>query len=417
MHARLTPRRLLACAFLATLAAMWTAAPAGAAASDSRHGSTSVVGGHVPEPSLWPWMAGVLLSESVSPNGSDYDRQFCGGTLVAARWVLTAAHCVNWSGDLVKSSQIDVLLGRRNLRDTSGEKLHVDAVMLADQDPSTGGGDLALIKLATPAAELPAELAGEGARFADGTPSSVMGWGAIAEGGPYPDSLLTADLPLRSSSYCAQAYPGYFDVATMVCAGRDEGGVDTCQGDSGGPLMVNTAAGWRLLGATSWGDGCARAGRPGVYAWVGAPPLRQWIVRTISGAKPGAAAVTPPATDASATVDRTPPMIRLSLSRERIRRARARARADRDGGVRIRYRLSEPALVSFKVERVSRRGGYRRINRSFSRSGVPGMNTAALASRFDARRLPPGRYRIVARAADAAGNRSRSEAVVLRVLR
>src|SRR6476619_3859236 len=141
MHARLTLRRLLACAFLAALsalAAMWITTPAGTASSDSRHASTSVVGGHVPEPSLWPWMAGVLLSESVSPNGSDYDRQFCGGTLVATRWVLTAAHCVNWGGDLVQPSQIDILLGRRNLRDTSGEKLHVDAVMLADQDPATG---------------------------------------------------------------------------------------------------------------------------------------------------------------------------------------------------------------------------------------------------------------------------------------
>src|SRR3712207_8664533 len=48
-----------------------------------------------------------------------------------------------------------------------------------------------------------------------------------------------------------------------------QGGVDTCQGDSGGPMFGRTSTGaLRVVGATSFGDGCARPGRPGVYARV-----------------------------------------------------------------------------------------------------------------------------------------------------
>ncbi|KAF5266057.1 hypothetical protein FOXYS1_3125, partial [Fusarium oxysporum] len=58
----------------------------------------------------------------------------------------------------------------------------------------------------------------------------------------------------------------------MFCAGVSSGGKDSCQGDSGGPIVDSSKT---LIGAVSWGNGCARPNYSGVYASVGA--LRSFI--------------------------------------------------------------------------------------------------------------------------------------------
>ena len=57
-----------------------------------------------------------------------------------------------------------------------------------------------------------------------------------------------------------------------MCAGFDACGRDSCQGDSGGPIVDDQGT---VIGAVSWGTGCALAGFPGVYARVGS--LRAFI--------------------------------------------------------------------------------------------------------------------------------------------
>ncbi len=127
----------------------------------------------------------------------------------------------------------------------------------------------------------PTQVAGAGERsiWTPGTLETIVGWGATEEGGDPPDRLQEAQVPITTDAYCAGAYSD-FDPATMVCAGFPQGGVDTCQGDSGGPMFGRTTAGaLRVVGTTSFGEGCARPGKPGVYGRVADDTLRPWIAQ------------------------------------------------------------------------------------------------------------------------------------------
>jgi secreted trypsin-like serine protease len=87
-----------------------------------------------------------------------------------------------------------------------------------------------------------------------------------------------AQVPITTDAYAAGAYGSSFDPRTMLGAGFPQGGVDTCQGDSGGPLLVPTSTGeLRLAGDTSFGDGCAQPGKPGIYGRLGDTALREWV--------------------------------------------------------------------------------------------------------------------------------------------
>ena len=106
----------------------------------------------------------------------------------------------------------------------------------------------------------------------------ITGWGHLSSWGSSPNTLMQASLPLVSKHRCENPYPGEID-NSMLCAGLDEGGVDTCQGDSGGPLVCEFNGTWYLEGVTSWGYGCAEPGNYGVYAKVRA--LRSWLSTNI----------------------------------------------------------------------------------------------------------------------------------------
>ena len=101
----------------------------------------------------------------------------------------------------------------------------------------------------------------------DGTKCWITGWGRLASGGATPDYLQQASVPIASRARCDRAYPGKIG-DSMICAGLDQGGIDSCQGDSGGPMVCETGGRFYVHGATSWGYGCASAGKFGVYAKV-----------------------------------------------------------------------------------------------------------------------------------------------------
>jgi secreted trypsin-like serine protease len=129
---------------------------------------------------------------------------------------------------------------------------------------------------------------GERAAWKPGAISTIAGFGLTSQhASNAPDQMQAAQVPITTDDYCAQAYPGglstaaadgSFDPKTMVCAGYPEGGTDTCEGDSGGPLLAPVSAtAFRLVAATSFGNGCAQPGKPGVYARLAEGPIRDWI--------------------------------------------------------------------------------------------------------------------------------------------
>lgn len=224
-----------------------------------------IVGGRIAAPQ--PFMAG--LTDTASPTES-----FCGGSFIAERVVLTAAHCVVDAANKMKVGggiTINSDHGRITLGDVEAVRRH------PDYDPQTMDNDIAILflKQAPAAGQNPIQTIEPIAMNRDdrlpqiGRKATVIGWGnTTSYGALFDDELREVDVEVMGVSKCQQAY----DNVTMrqICAGdMAHGGVDSCQGDSGGPLIATDAQGVKkLVGIVSWGDGCALAGKPGVYTRV-----------------------------------------------------------------------------------------------------------------------------------------------------
>lgn len=213
---------------------------------------------------------------------------FCAGSLVAADWVLTAAHCIKGT-DL---SRVHVVAGSQKLDDPSGTETFTvrQAIIHPGYDPSTSDFDYALLQLNgkshfTPVAlnDAPVDIP----ENADQAPmATVVGWGTTSENGALSNELMKVTLPLIDSARCNAAYAGKI-TDEMLCAGYEAGLKDACQGDSGGPLIIGSSKGTPLLtGVVSWGVGCAEPGKFGVYSKVS--KAAAWISQTIAPAASGA---------------------------------------------------------------------------------------------------------------------------------
>ncbi len=85
-------------------------------------------------------------------------------------------------------------------------------------------------------------------------------------------------MPAVSPEICRSAYANYKIGEGQLCAGFDRGEHDSCQGDSGGPLVIRNKEGCIYqVGAVSWGEGCAREHKYGVYSRLSyyAPWIRE----------------------------------------------------------------------------------------------------------------------------------------------
>ncbi|KAJ8719666.1 hypothetical protein PYW08_011841 [Mythimna loreyi] len=229
-----------------------------------------IVGGSASSLGQFPYQAGLLINFILNRQGA------CGGSLLNARRVLTAAHC--WFDGITQARSLTVVLGSIRLF-SGGTRLDSSTVVMhPNWDVSRIRNDVAVISLPSSVSftntiapiALPSgnELNNQ---FAGAT-AVASGFGRTRDGEDLSVNqfLSHVSLPVISNAVCRQATI-LFQIlihATNVCT-SGAGGRGTCQGDSGGPLVVNSNGRNILIGVTSFGTGRGcQSGDPAAYARV-----------------------------------------------------------------------------------------------------------------------------------------------------
>ncbi|CAL1599847.1 unnamed protein product [Knipowitschia caucasica] len=237
-----------------------------------------IVGGSVSTVEAQPWIAALYW------RSRSKEKVFrCGGSLISACWVLTAAHCFP-DGSQTKARKFFVVLGKNALNRTNinvEQNFRVEEIILHeafDNSEGTYDNDIALVKLKPidghcaeeSSSVKPVCLPPDNHRLQAGLSCEISGYGKEKHGLWYRSQLLReAQVQVLADETCRRDdHYGAMITGNMFCAGRPDWSQDACEGDSGGPLVCEVGGRLSLFGVISWGDGCAQENRPGVYTKV-----------------------------------------------------------------------------------------------------------------------------------------------------
>ena len=230
-----------------------------------------IVNGQRATDGQFPWQ----VSLGVTRVGNSLYAHFCGGSVYSKSVIITAAHCVvdNVPADLI------ITAGTMSLGDFDMRRYVKRIIVKSNYDPKNQDNDIAILELAAPLKLVAGKVApvdlltpsAESTLLATGVKLRVAGWGVTQENGDVSRVLQWAELPFVSRDRCNEPGANHGQVTgRMLCADFSEGGIDACQGDSGGGLTLIPAPPQtpKLTGIVSWGDGCARPEKYGVYTDV-----------------------------------------------------------------------------------------------------------------------------------------------------
>lgn len=242
---------------------------------------TRIIGGGKAPAGKWPSMVALVNSSGTTL----FNRQFCGGTKVADRWILTAAHCMfDFSGNLRTPDSLKVVGGITDLADAAAVEVVVSNIYLHPSYSNTAANpvnDIALLELGEDLGDEveSVPLYTQPQTTLVGVNAAIVGWGAVdlTDGqASFPTHLQEAVVPVVSVEQCnaMESYQGFIQQGQM-CAGYKNGGIDSCSGDSGGPLFIQVGGEVHQAGITSFGNGCAEPNFYGVYSEVAS--FESWL--------------------------------------------------------------------------------------------------------------------------------------------
>ncbi|XP_028159088.1 trypsin, alkaline C-like [Ostrinia furnacalis] len=221
-----------------------------------------IIGGSLVSISQYPEMVGLLYSLT----GVGH-RQWCGGTTLNSRAILTAAHCTMEDPPFRWSARVG-----SNNANSGGTVIASQQIINHPQFTRADfNNDICVIITSTnipfSANVQPGRIAGTNYHLADNEPVWAAGWGTTWQGGWNSEQLRHVQVYSVNQEACRQRYAVTNNVVNdnMLCSGiLDVGGRDQCQGDSGGPLFHHGV----VVGVCSWGRGCAQPQFPGVNTRV-----------------------------------------------------------------------------------------------------------------------------------------------------
>ncbi|XP_034853426.1 serine protease 44-like [Mirounga leonina] len=241
--------------------------------------SMRIVGGLPAAERKWPWQVSLQIN----------DRHMCGGSLIASRWVLTAAHCI--FGHVEYTAKLGDIFMKHTSR--MAVEIPVQDIVIHQHYNPIGllENDIALVLLEFPvnfsSHIQPVCLPKKAFMVQAGTECWVTGWGKLNETGKTGARPEEAKLNIIRYEKCNTMLQTQMETSSDIVkegtlCGYNAQGKDACQGDSGGPLVCELNETWVQVGIVSWGIGCGRRNYPGVYTEVSF--YKDWVIDHLSQA-------------------------------------------------------------------------------------------------------------------------------------